>query len=254
MRLAILTLGLIIGGQAIPASGQTTLATPRSIVVDGYGEVKTMPDVATISYTLRGEGATSDDALRAMVASGKRIEAALGSIDSAAEPRTSKVVISPARASTCRDNDYDSSEQLSKGACAIVGYVATQSVTVDTADVKAAGTMTGLVGRGGADDARIESFKLSDPRAAKAKAIAAALVDAQGKAAAIATGSHTPLGRIITISTVDRSVETLTNQEIQVTGQRKSANMTSPTPVTVSVNPEPITTSANITVTYAIGE
>lgn len=49
---------------------------PR-IVVTGFGEIKTMPDVATIGYVVRGEGATSDEAVTALTASDASINAAL---------------------------------------------------------------------------------------------------------------------------------------------------------------------------------
>lgn len=250
MRLAAIATALVLSTPV--AAAQLGSDGPRSITVDGTGRVMTMPDVATISYTLRGEGVTSDEALRAMVASGQRIEAALRSIDSAVEPRSNKVDISPARAGNW-DSDYDSSEQLSKGVCAIVGYVASQNVTVDTADVKDAGTMVGLAGRGGASDASIDGFSLNDTRPARSQALAAALVDAQAKAAAIAAGGHLTLGPIIHVSTISPAVETLSQQEIMVTGRRAAYANALP-PVPVNLKPEPITTTANVTVTYAIGQ
>jgi len=253
MRLNAIMLAVLVGGQAFAAAAQPAIANQRSIIVDGYGEVKTNPDLATISYTLRGEGVTSDEAVRAMVVSGARIEAALRGIDPAVDPQTSKVEVSPARSADCKASDEDSSAQLSKGACAIVGYVATQSVTVDTADVKDAGTMTGLAGRGGAFDARVDSFDLKDSRAAKARAIAAALVDAQAKAVAIATGTHVTLGPILSAATGDRSVTTITSQEVKL-DVLPPVYANAPPPVPVNVKPEPITTNANVTVTYAIGQ
>lgn len=247
MRL-LFVVGLIAITQAAAVPAQIAPERPR-IIVDGYGEVKTMPDVATISYTLRGEGATSDEAVRGMVAMGDRIEAALRGIDGAADPRTGNVRVSPAKGSNCKTEDYDSGDQLSKGVCAITGYIATQNVTVRTASVKDAGTMVGIVGRGGAYNARVENFDIQDPRSAKRQAIAAALTEAQAKAAAIASGSQTRLGPILSISTTGRD----SGEDIVITGSRlPQANMNSGTPVTVKLRPEPITTSANVTVTYAI--
>ena len=68
MRMIIGAVVLLAGLSSV-ANGQAVSDQPK-IVVDGYGEVKTIPDVATISYTIRGEGTTSDDAVRAMVAAG----------------------------------------------------------------------------------------------------------------------------------------------------------------------------------------
>jgi uncharacterized protein YggE len=248
MRSLTIAGALIASAQPSAAWSQTAAEQPR-IIVDGYGEVKSVPDVATITYTLRGEGATSDDAVRAMVASGQRIESSLRNIDSGVEPKTSEVRVSPAKGNACKSDDYDPDEQLSKGACTVVGYIANQRVTVRTAAVKDSGTMVGLAARGGAYDVRIGGFDLSDPRPAKAQAISIALADAQAKAAALAAGSRVTLGPVVTISTVgDRE-----GQDIVITGSRiPRANAGFATPVTVNMNAERITTGATVTVTYAI--
>lgn len=169
MRTESIALAVLAGGVAVSVAAQPVIqAVPERprIIVDGYGEVKTAPDVAEISYTVRGEGVTSDDAVRAMTASGAGIEIALRSVDPAADPRTGDVKVTPTRSDDCKEERY-SSPQLSTGPCATLGYVATQSVTVRTGAVKDAGTMVGLVGRGGAFDAQIGSFGLFDPRIAQ---------------------------------------------------------------------------------------
>ena len=250
MRLNLIALAAVAGGLARTVSAQPVIqAVPERprIIVDGYGEVKMPPDLAAITYTVRGEGSTSDDAVRAMTAKGGRIEAALHKIDSAAEPRTGDVSIAPVKSDDCKDRVE--TPQLSTGPCAILGYVATQELTVRTAAIKDAGTMVGLVGRGGGIDAQLSSFNLRDPRAAQREATAAALADAASKAGAIASASRVALGSILSVSTVGRSAE-----EIAAYAPTSAASNASgePEPVRVNLNPEPITTSANVTVTYAI--
>jgi uncharacterized protein YggE len=245
----IIAAGLVFTGFSSVANGQAVADQPK-IVVDGYGEVKTVPDVATISYTIRGEGTTSDDAVRAMVVSGQRIESDLRHIDPAIEPKTSEVRIDPAKNHACDGENDDADSQLSKGACAVVGYIANQRVTVRTTAVKDSGTMVGLAARGGGYEARLTDFDLSDPRPAMAQAISLALSDAQTKASALAAGSHVSLGPIVTISTVG----TRDAQDIVITGSRiKLPNAGFSTPVTVNMNAERITTGTTVTVTYAIG-
>jgi uncharacterized protein len=188
-----------------------------------------------------------------MTATEAKIEASLHRIDPAAEALTGDVQVTPVRSDDCKENDY-SAPQLSTGPCAILGYVATQSVTVRTPDVKDAGTMVGLVGRGGGFDARINSFDLRDHRGAQQQATAAALNDAATKAAAIAAGSHVALGPILSINTTPRQE----GEAIMVTANRLPVAEMSlnspppPPPVVVKLNPQPITTSSNVTVTYAI--
>jgi uncharacterized protein YggE len=245
----VMLAGIFASTIAASAVAQTPGQQP-SIIVDGYGEVKTMPDVATISYTLRGEGRSSDEAVKAMVAMGARIEASLRSVDPAAEQRTSKVEISGIKKPDCKERDYGP-EQLSTGDCAIVGYVATQAVTIKTAKVTEAGTLVGLAARDGSYDAGVSSFGLQDPRTARQQAIGIAIQDAASKAAAVAAGSRLTLGPIVTVSTSGRPQ----GQEIVVTGNRlPQANLSVavPPPVNVKLTPEPIVTTANVTVTYAI--
>jgi len=249
MRKLSIAAALLTAVQA-SASWSQAAAEPPKILVDGYGEVKTAPDLAVITYNVRGEGATSDDAVRAMTTIAARIEASLRRVDAAALPTTGGVRVSPVKGSACKDGEYSDSEQLSKGACAIIGYVATQSVEVQTSDVKDAGTMVGLAGRGGAFTAQLGRWDLKDPRDAKRRAISAALVDAQGKAAAVAAGTRVALGPILTIATTNRDV--VRTEELINSLPQSFAAAERDEPVPVKLTPEPITTSATVTVSYAI--
>jgi uncharacterized protein YggE len=253
MRSRLISFAFLIGCSSASSVAQPVIqAVPERprIVVDGYGEVKTPPDLATIEYTIRGEGSTSDDAVRAMTSSGGHIENALRAIDALAEPRTSDVRVTPVKSDDCKEQDYGST-QLSSGPCAVLGYVATQSVTVRTAAVTEAGTMVGLIGRNGGYNAHINRFELRDAREAQRQATAAALEDAALKGAAIAQASKVALGPILSISTVGESEGAL--RKIIVTGSRLPVLANAPPPIPVKVAPLPITTSANLTVTYAIG-
>jgi len=255
MRFDLVALALLAGVQGGSSAAQPVIqAVPERprIVVDGYGEVRTPPDLAIITYTVRGEGATSDDAVRAMAAQDTRVEVALRKIDAAAQPLTGDVRVTPVRSDDCKETDY-ASPQLSTGACAILGYVATQSVTVRTTAVQDAGTMVGLIGRGGAFEGRISSFDLRDPHVAQQRAITVALSDAATKAAAIAAATHVSLGTILSINTTPRQ----DGEQITVTGTLRAVPMMEmspppPPPVSVNVNPEPITTSSTVTISYAI--
>jgi hypothetical protein len=180
----------------------------------------------------------------------------LRKLDNVAEPQTGDVRVTPVRSDDCKETDYGS-PQLSSGPCAVLGYVATQNVTVRTGAVTSAGTMVGLIGRGGGFGARINNFDLRDSRAAQRQATTAALSDAAEKASAIAAATHVSLGTILSINTAPRQG----GEEVLVTGLRRpAAEMDSPVlaspppPVPVKVTPEPITTTANVTVTYAISQ
>lgn len=252
MHTTILALAAFAAAQAgspAPQSGIQLMPVPARMQVTGHGEVKYMPDVATIVFTIRGEGASSDDAVRAMTASGARIDAALHAIDPGAEPHTSEVKIEQVRSNDCKEQEYGR-PQLSTGACAIAGYVATQSVTLRTSAVKDAGTIVGLVGRAGGLSPRIEGFTVRDSRPQQQQAIAAALADAASKAAAIAAASHVQLGPILNIDSGPRNDA----PEIMLKGTRVASVSAPPPPppVPVNVTPEPLTTDSYVTVTYTI--
>ena len=236
-------------GWAAPQAGFQLLPIPARIEVSGYGEVKYMPDVATIAYTIRGEGPTSDDAVRAMTASAARIQAAIREVDAAAEPKTNDVRIVEVRSTDCKEQSYGP-PQLSSGACTIVGYVATQSVSLRTPAVKESGTLVGLVGRSGGLSPRIEGFTVRDSRPEQQRAIFAALADAASKATAIAAASHVQLGPILNVTSGPRNDA----QQIVLTASRVSAPPAPPPPPPVSVNvvPELLMTNSFVTVVYAI--
>ena len=251
MRQMVIGASLLLTALAVPSNAQSVVAIPEGpkIIVGGYGEVKTMPDIARIEYVVRGEGATSDEAVRAMTVAAARIEAALHAIDPAAEPHTSEVKVVVVKSNDCKEREYGP-PQLSTGVCTIAGYVATQSVSVRTGAVKDAGTMVGLAGRGGGLNARIAAFDLRDRRPAQQQALATALSDAASKGAAIAAASRIQLGSILAVSTNGRNED----QEIFISGTRISAaSAPPPPPVVVKLVPDPITTSANVSVAYAIG-
>ena len=250
--IALASFAAIQANSAPPQSGYKLVPVPARIEVTGYGEVKYMPDVASIAYTMRGEGPTSDDAVRAMTQSGARIEAALRVIDRATEPHTSEVRIAVVRSTDCKDQEYGP-PQLSAGACAIVGYVATQQVTLRTSAVKDAGTMVGLVGRAGGLNPRIEGFTARDSRPQQQQSMTAAVADAETKAAAMATASHVRLGPILNISSGPR------NDAQQVVMRNLPAvppppPPPPPPPVPVKVIPEPLTTTSYVSVTYEIDQ
>lgn len=249
--IAFASFAAIQANPAPPQSGFKLVPVPARIEVTGYGEVKYMPDVASITYTIRGEGPTSDDAVRAMTQSGARIEAALSFIDRAAEPHTSEVRIAVVRSTDCKEQEYGP-PQLSAGACAIVGYVATQQVTLRTSAVKDAGTMVGLIGRAGGLNPRIDGFTVRDSRPQQQRAVTAAVADAEAKAVAITTASHVRLGPILNISSGPRNDA----QQVVVTGSLAAVPPPPPPPppVPVKVTPELLTTTSYISVTYEIDQ
>lgn len=221
------------------------------IVVEGYGEVQTPPTVARFSYEIRGEGQSSDEALKELVARASKVEASLLVVDPALQPKSGNLSVVGVRGTDCKAERYEDAPRLSTGSCAIVGYLAKQSFTALTAKVGDVGTMVGLAGRNGATEPEMTGFDLADSKSAKNQAIAGALADARAKAEAIARGSGVALGSMTTAS-LDGARED-GDEAIVVTGSRMvRPDLNAPSPVTVTLAPKAIETSARVTVTYAI--
>lgn len=230
------------------ASADPASESISKIVVEGAGSVKTPPNVATISYDVQGEGASSDRATEALVSKSAAVEDALRSVDPALELRSAKVSVQAVRGGKCQDDEYDERPRLSVGDCAIVGYIAKQDFEVRTLRVVDAGTMVGLAGREGAAQPKIDDFGLVDQADARRQAIAAALADAKSKAEAIVAGTNARLGEVISIS-LDGARE---NEMVVVTGSRRRRDITANAPVSVKVAPGPVYTTAQVTVSYSI--
>ena len=232
-------------------AGSADNPTPQ-ISVAGTGSVFTPPDVAVVTWTIHGEGPTSDAALTQLNATRRAVDGGVRSLTTAL-PKGGDVSIRAVRGRECNANSYGP-PQLDTGACVIIGYVADLTLELRTDQVAKAGTITGLIGRLGARDPRVSSFALADPRAAQRRAMAAALTDARTRAEAVAQGAQVKLGSILYASdNGDRD----TPDEIVVTGARTAMPAPPPPPpppppIDVNVAPRPIETQATARVTYRI--
>ena len=72
MKPVMMAAAIALGAVPAALAAQDVDKLP-SILVSGSGEVETDPDRANITYTLRGEGSTSDDAVRRSEGARKKI-------------------------------------------------------------------------------------------------------------------------------------------------------------------------------------
>jgi len=236
----------------LPAPLVAQDARVPTITVAGTGSVQTPPDTATLSFTVRGEGATPDAATSAMATQQKAVIQGLRSLDRKLEVQTGSVTIAETRSSGCR-GDYDRDRQLSTGACAVTGRVASTSTTIIMHSVKDAGTAVGLAGRLGASDASIDHFGLSDDADASRRALASAFAQAHAKAEAVAAASGAKLGPIVSVS--DSYADVLRRSSSEVVDSITAEDLGRlPAPVVVDVSPKPVETTMRLTVVFAIGK
>lgn len=221
--------------------------TPR-IIVSGTATAQTPPDRAAISYSIRGEGQTADDAVKALVAKRDAIEAGLGRFRGAAAPTAGQMAVNEMRGRECQGYQ----PQLSVGACAVLGYRADMEVEVKTSAVKDAGTIVGLIGRLGGTNPRIAGFGLVDDQPARARAMTDAFAEAHKQAEALAAAGHVRLGRLLSASDGSYGGRPEMAGDIVVTASRGAAPPPPPPPIAVDLTPRPIETQARVTVVYEV--
>lgn len=240
---------LIAGLATTPVVAQDQPEEP-TIIVSGTAEVETPPDRVSLTFELRGEGVTADAATTALVAKRLATEGAIGSVlGRDASYETGDMAVREVRDRACEGGGYGQ-PRLSTGACAVIGHLATLAVTVRTTAVAKVGTALGLVARTGGSNAQLQGYRLADPTAAIREATARALAVAKLQAEAIAAGSSVRLGRIMRVQDGRQGA-----LAFQTAGNRKRAiadDIGPMPPVVVDLTPRPITTIANVTVTYAI--
>lgn len=243
MRIIWLLATTLLAAPAIAADEPT----PR-ISVSGTGSVKTPPDLAVVAFSVRGEGTTSDQAVAQLVARRQKISAGLTGFAARNDVKASRVAVNEVRGRDCQQYGPP---RLSVSECAVLGYVAELTMELRTADPARAGTIVGLIGRLEGTSPRIERFALANPKDAERRAIGAALVDARGKADAIAQGMNVRLGAVILATNANYG--RVFEQDIIVTGSSVPAPPPPPPPpIAIDLTPQPIETQANVMVTYAI--
>jgi len=244
--MSAITIGLIL------AAAQGASPPISKIAVEAYGQVKQAPDIAKIRFEVRGEGSTSDAAARVLVATDQAIAKSLTNFDAGLTVEDRGLEIKPLRGPSCKVQprySEDDEVPMTSGDCAIKGYQASKTVSIRTRKVAEAGTMLGLIARHGGLGVEIEEFDVADNGAARNKAIAAALAEAELKAKAVAAGSHVRLGPILSV-TLDRA--TLDEPYVPTFYRPPPPEPERDEPVGIGINPAPITTSAQVAVVYSI--
>lgn len=246
----------IIGLAALapfPVSAQRDDASKApSITVIGVGEIETPPEIATIAFDVRGEGATADAATKALVKRQKAIFDGLASLGSGKiDINSDDVKLAAVRSSACKtDDDGDARPILSTGACAVSGYVASLSVRVRMTAVKDAGTAVGLAARLGANDPSLSGFELRSARVAHDRATVAAIADARSQAEAIAKAAGETLGPLLSVHDQQTGYD---GEDIVVTGlARRVPAPPEFAPIAIDIAPKSIETTARLIVSYAI--
>ena len=244
MRSLLLALAMSVPG----VSSAADAAGPH-LVVEGRGTVSRAPDLATIRFTARGEGKTSDEAVKAMVAMREQAGQAARAVAPDSDLKDENMQVVAIHDAACKIDDDN--PRLNSGACAIIGYVATLPITLRTHMAQAAGTVTGVIARQTGTEPRIVGYSLANPAALELLALGAAMADARRQADDMARAGQVRLGRVLSISNTQYGGNR--EDEIVVTGAKQLApSPVMAPPVEVSITPAPVETTARVVVSYEI--
>jgi len=192
LRWILLLAGLLlvasaIAGVAQPRFGHSATTTPaaKTITVTGDGSITTVPDRATLSFTIETHAKTATAALNQNSSDATAVIAALKAAGvSSANLQTSQVSLMP---------------QSSQDGTTILGYIASNSVTVKTPLANAGKVVDAAVGAG-ANGVSGPSLDVSDQDALYRDALHKAVDDAKLKAQSLADAAGLSLGGALTIT------------------------------------------------------
>lgn len=170
--------------QTVQTGVQTVQAAP-ALNLSAYGEVKTTPDVATISFGVQTEAATAAAALRENAAQMTQVMAALRRAGIAERD------IQTSGLNVQAQYDYVQNEPPK-----LRGYQAVNRVTVTINDLTKVGTTADAVVAAGVNQVDGISFGLKDPSAAENQARQLAVRALQSKAQLYAQALGVQLGGI----------------------------------------------------------
>ncbi|HEY5238016.1 MAG TPA: SIMPL domain-containing protein [Rhizomicrobium sp.] len=166
-------------------------ATPHILTVSGQGDVHAVPDQAQLSAGVVTEGKT---AAAALVANSRAMNAVFAAIRKLGVPeksiQTSNFEITPQYTSDRNDNT---------DAQRIIGYQASNQVTVILDDVSKVGPTLDTLVASGANQANSIAFGMRDNKALLEQARAEAVKDATAHAQTLAKAAGVTLGPILSI-------------------------------------------------------
>jgi len=228
LRWILLCAALLLAASAIAGVAQPLLGhaadtpTKKTITVTGNGSVTTVPDRATFSFTVETRGDTAQAAIAKNSSAASAVIAAVkGAGIPASDIQTSQIYLSP---------------QTNQTGTEIVGYAASNTITVKSTIARAGAVVDAAVGAG-ANGVSGPMLSRSDQDAQYRDALKDAVADAKAKAEALASAGGLTLGGV----------------EAIVEGSQSSPPiMYAKADATASVPIEPGTQSieATVTVTY----
>ncbi len=206
---------------------------PPQIVVTGRGEVRVVPDLATVTVGVQTRAAT---AAQATAENSRKQLAIVSAIKGRGVLATQ---ISTSGFSVQSETQYDRQGQ---GAPRTTGYLVSNSVTVELKQTEQVGPVIDAALAAGANQVHGLSFSVSSPDSARRAAIAQAVQNARQDAEVAARAAGGTLGSLIEIVAVDYQVPML---QARVAYMRMEASAGASAPPPIEAGSTSVTASIN---------
>jgi uncharacterized protein YggE len=190
IRIAALALlgltAVALAGIARPEAAQGEEPKPgRTVTVTGTGTVESVPDSAQFSFGVESHGTTAKEALAANSAEMRRVIDALRKSDvDLSDVKTQYVSLNP------RHGDDGK---------VVVGYTATNTVSVSVEELGKAGNLVDTVVAAGANQVYGPGITRDDRDDLYRDALEAAIAEAKAKAQVLAGAGNASVGEVVTI-------------------------------------------------------
>lgn len=227
------SLSSIAGAMNVHAAESASI--PRTISVNGEGEVSAKPDQARLSAGVLTQAPTAAAALTANTTAMNRVFAALktaGIPDN--KIQTSNFSVQP-QYPPFRPDAPDNRTN-------IIGYQVSNQVSVIVDDLPKLGPALDALVRSGANQLGGVSFSIADPKPLAERARAAAVADATAKARTLASAAGVTLGPLLSIEE-GSAVRPVPKFEARAT-------LAAQAPPPIAIGEDSVT--VNVTMTYAI--
>jgi len=187
-----IAVALVVAALVLPGIGtaQTTTAERDTVTVTAVGKVEGRPDLAAVSFGIRGVAATAQGAMEALA---RRQNAVIDALED--DLGLGDDAVRTGNISLRRNCRYDRS--LERTVCR--GYAARTTVRAETRDLDQVGAIIDAGIAAGASSLNGVNFERTENDQALQDALAQAMELARAKAEALATSANRTLGRVMVI-------------------------------------------------------